>query len=122
MNKTAVVLASFLCGYLIAGTTVMANSHSSSIQNIPGMIKQPIKPPKKNNKVQYKNDKAYCNKPYQLFYTPSKDQFFCTTGGGPQFMSVDSKGNPHCKAPYTLIWTTDRTRLFANGKKPRCTK
>jgi len=122
MNKTAVMLASFLGGYLIAGTTAMANSHSGSIQTIPGMTKHPMKPSKKDNKVYYKNGKAYCKTPYQLFYTPPKDQFFCTITGDSKYISVDSMGNPHCQSPYKLNWTNDRSRLFAKGRKPICTK
>ena len=127
MKKVVLLTGVFAC-YLIAGVSAHANSHNQSNQPMPGrtpgLVKQPMKPPKKNNKVQYNHGVAYCNKPYQLYYSPSKDQYFCglRQSAGGKFMLIRANGEPYCIKPYHVYWTNERTRLFPNGKKPKCTK
>ena len=71
--------------------------------------------------VQYKKHKPYCNKGLQLFYSPAKDQYFCSRIRSPltdKYIYINPKSQkPYCKKPYMIAYTGS-SKLFK--KKPRC--
>lgn len=76
---------------------------------------------KVDNTVLYNsNNKAYCNKPLQLNYSPGKDMYFCTHNPRNNYIYVDGKGKPYCIKPYELVYGTKPSRIFK--REPSCVR